>query len=73
VFFAEARRASSEWPDTLVAGRPTLVWTAPGVVWAGFPYTSVSGTDTERGWSERLFVKTAGGWKIAITGAMTRR
>lgn len=70
--FAEARRASDEWPDTLITGRPELVWIAPGVVWGAFPYSSVVGADTTRGWSERLFVKTGGGWKIAVTGAMVR-
>lgn len=72
MIFSEARRASDDWPDTLIAGKPKLLWIAPGVVWAAFPYTSVSASDTSSGWSERLFVKTVGGWKIAVTGAMTR-
>lgn len=72
VIFAEARRASDDWPDTLISGKPTLLWIAPGVVWAAFPYTSVTAGDTSSGWSERLFLKTVGGWKIAMTGAMTR-
>lgn len=70
--FAEARRASPEWPDTLIAGEPTLVWIAPGVVWGAFEFTAVVGTDTARGWSERLVVKTPEGWKIAVTGTMQR-
>lgn len=68
--FAEARRASDEWPDTLFTGDPQLVWVAPGVVWGAFEFTSVVGGDTTRGLSERLFVKTGGGWKIAVTGTM---
>ncbi|NIM49245.1 MAG: hypothetical protein GTN62_04795 [Gemmatimonadales bacterium] len=72
LLFAEARRASDEWPDTLIAGRPTLVWVGPGVVWGAFEYTSVQRGDTSRGWSERLFVKTGGGWKIVVTGQMER-
>jgi hypothetical protein len=73
VLFAEARRASDEWPDTLIAGRPTLVWVGPGVVWGAYPYTVVQRGDTGRGWSERVFVKTGGGWKIAVTGTMEQQ
>jgi hypothetical protein len=72
LFFAEARRASDQWPDTLIAADPTTVWIAPGVVWGAFAYASVVGLDTIRGVSERLVVKTNQGWKIAITGAMER-
>ncbi len=71
--FAEARRASDEWPDTLIVGPPALIWVAPGVVWGGFEYEGVVGRDTARGWSERLFVKTGRGWRIAVTGMMERQ
>jgi hypothetical protein len=70
--FAEARRASDDWPDTLIAGEPTAIWIAPGVVWTAFEYAAVVTGDTVRGWSERLFVKTPRGWKIAVTGMMQR-
>jgi hypothetical protein len=73
LLFAEARRASDDWPDTLIVGPPTLIWVAPGVVWAAFEYEGVVGRDTARGWSERLFVKTGRGWKIAVTGMMERQ
>lgn len=73
MLFAEARRASDQWPDTLIAGTPTVVWISPGVVWGAFAYASVVGRDTVRGLSERLLVKTGRGWKIAVTGAMERR
>jgi len=72
LLFAEARRASDQWPDTLIASDPTVVWIAPGVVWGAFEYASVVGHDTVRGMSERLVVKTNRGWKIAVTGAMER-
>lgn len=68
VLFAEARRASEDWPDTLIAREPVLVWIGPGVVWGAYEYTVVQGGDTARGWSDRVFVKTGGGWKIAVTG-----
>jgi hypothetical protein len=70
--FAEARRASDDWPDTLITGEPTAIWIAPGVVWTAFEYAAVVTGDTVRGWSERLFVKTPRGWKIAVTGMMQR-
>ncbi len=72
LLFAEARRASDEWPDTLIAGRPTMVWIGPGVVWGAYSYTMIFQGDTSSGWSERVFVKTAGGWKIVVTGMMER-
>lgn len=72
LLFSEARRASDQWPDTLIAGDPAVVWVAPGVVWGAFEYASVVGSDTVRGLSERLVVKTSQGWKIAVTGAMER-
>ncbi len=70
--FAEARRVSQEWPDTLIAGEPTLVWIAPGVMWASFEYAAVMGADTARGLSQRVLVKTVDGWKIAVTGLAER-
>ena len=70
--FAEERRADSEWPDTLIAGVPTLVWIAPGVVYGAYPYTVVIAGDTSSGWSERIFLKTGGSWKIAVTSVIPR-
>ena len=72
LFFAEARRADPTWPDRLDTNPPTFVWLAPGVVWAGFQFRAVIGPDTTWGVSERVFVKTADGWKITITGSMER-
>lgn len=68
MIFAQARRASRDWPDTLMAGQPTLVWIAPGVVWGAYSYTVVQAGETSRGWSDRVFLKTGGGWKIVVTG-----
>lgn len=70
--FAEARRASTEWPDTLIAGNPTVVWVAPGVVYGAYPYTVVQDGDTASGWSERVLVKTGGAWKVAVTSRIDR-
>ena len=70
--FAEARRASSDWPDTLIAGNPTVVWLAPGVVYGAYPYTVVQNGETASGWSERVLVKTGGAWKVAVTSRIDR-
>ncbi len=70
VEFAEARRSDDAWPDTLMAGELTLVWIAPGVVYGAYPYSVILGGDGSKGWSERLFVKVGGSWKIAITSVI---
>jgi hypothetical protein len=70
--FAAARRASSDWPDTLIAGEPNLVWLAPGVVYGAYPYTVVQNGDSASGWSERVLVKTGGAWKVAVTSRIDR-
>lgn len=70
--FAEARRGDHAWPDTLIAGQPVLQWLAPGVVYGVYPYTVVERGDTSRGFSERVLVKTAGGWKVAVTSRIDR-
>lgn len=70
--FAGARRGNNAWPDTLIAGEPTLVWLAPGVVYGVYPYTVVEQGDSTRGWSERVLVKTGGGWKVAVTSRIDR-
>ena len=70
--FAETRRNSDTWPDTLIAGEPTLAWIAPGVVYGAYPYTVTIEGSTTSGWSERVFVRTGGGWKIAVTSVIQR-
>lgn len=69
-WFAEARRASDQWPDTFIVEQPTFRWIAPGVVWGAFTYKAVEEGDTTTGVSERLFVRTRDGWRIAVTGSM---
>ena len=69
--FAAARRATTDWPDTLIAGDPRLVWLSPGVVYGAYKYVRVQKGDTTRGWSERVMVKTKNGWKVAVTTVLT--
>jgi hypothetical protein len=68
--FAAARRASPEFPDSLAAGDPELVWIAPGVVYAAYPFAAKQAESVGRGWSERVFVKSGRGWKIAVTSVI---
>jgi hypothetical protein len=70
--FAEARRSVNAWPDTLIAGEPRLEWLAPGAVYGVYQYTVVERGDTSRGWSERVLVKTAGGWRVVVTSRIDR-
>lgn len=68
--FAQARRADLTFPDSLVAGEPELTWLAPGVVHVAYPYVAVQGGVAGNGWSERVFLKTPEGWRIAVTGVI---
>ena len=64
---AASRRQSDVWPDSLVAGEPVLAWLAPGVVYGAYEYRALQDGQRSSGWSERIFVKTADGWRIAAT------
>lgn len=68
--FAAARHAQADFPDSLVAGGPELTWLAPGVVHVAYPFAAVQGTVAGAGWSERVFVRTAAGWRIAVTSVI---
>ncbi|MDQ6717993.1 MAG: hypothetical protein M3Z17_06560 [Gemmatimonadota bacterium] len=62
-------RRDSTWPDTLIARDLRVVPIAPGVVYGTYCYTVTQHDTTASGVSERVFVKTAAGWKIAVTTA----
>lgn len=68
--FAAARRTQAAFPDSLAAGPPELTWVAPGVVHVAYPFAARQGTVAGAGWSERVFVRTAAGWKIAVTSVI---
>jgi ketosteroid isomerase-like protein len=68
--FAATRRARLDFPDSLEAGTPELTWVAPGVVHAAYPFAARQGAVSGAGWSERVFVRTADGWKIAVTSVI---
>jgi hypothetical protein len=71
--FAAARRARPDFPDSLAAGEPELAWLGPGVVYLAYPYAARQHTVVGAGWSERVLVKTADGWRIAVTGVIPGR
>ena len=62
-------RRDSTWPDTLIARNLRVVSIAPGVVYGAYCYTVTENDTTSSGVSERVFVKTPEGWRIAVTTA----
>jgi imidazolonepropionase-like amidohydrolase len=62
-------RRDSTWPDTLVARDLRMVPIAPGVVYGTYHYRVTQSGSTSEGISERVFVKTPAGWKIAVSTA----
>lgn len=64
-----AARRNSTWPDTLIATDLTVVPIASGVVYGTYRYDVRYGDSTSTGISERIFVRTPVGWRIAVTTA----
>ena len=62
-------RRDSTWPDTLVARNLRVHPLAPGVVYGTYCYTVTQRDTTSSGVSERVFVRTPDGWRIAVTTA----
>lgn len=62
-------RRDSTWPDTLIARNLRVHPIAPGVVYGTYCYTVTQKDTTSSGVSERVFVKTSEGWRIAVTTA----
>lgn len=62
-------RRDSTWPDTLIARNLRVLPVAPGVVYGTYCYTVTQKDTTSSGVSERVFVKTPEGWRIAVTTA----
>jgi imidazolonepropionase-like amidohydrolase len=68
-YAAHEKSAGEKWPDTFDASDLELVSVEPGVVYGTYRYRVRYGADEQTGISERLFVKTPEGWKIAMTSA----
>ena len=62
-------RRDSTWPDTLIARNLRVLPISPGVVYGTYCYTVSQHDTTTSGVSERIFVKTPEGWRIAVTTA----
>lgn len=62
-------RRDSTWPDTLIARNLRVLPIAAGVVYGTYCYTVTQKDTTTSGVSERVFVKTSDGWRIAVTTA----
>jgi imidazolonepropionase-like amidohydrolase len=73
VAFGYDRLASGDpdaWPDTLVATHLEVTPLAPGVVYGAYRYRVVGDGTSQRGVSERVFVRQpGGGWAIAVSSA----
>jgi imidazolonepropionase-like amidohydrolase len=65
-----ARGAGGAWPDTIDATEMRLTPIRPGLVYGSYRYRVRYGAVENIGVSERLFVETPDGWKIALTGAI---
>src|SRR5260370_29429590 len=64
-----ARQAASGWPDTLIATQLRVVPITPDVAYRAYRYRVVASGASARGVSERVFVRTPEGWKVAVTTA----
>jgi imidazolonepropionase-like amidohydrolase len=65
-----AKRIGRNWPDSIEASDIHLTSLQPGYVYGTYRYRVRYGNDEHMGISERLFVSTPDGWKIALTGAI---
>ena len=68
-YAAHEKSAGENWPDTFDASDLDLVPLKPGVVYGTYRYRVRYGSDEQTGISERIFLDTPGGWKIAMTSA----
>jgi imidazolonepropionase-like amidohydrolase len=68
-YAAHEKSAGENWPDTFDASDLDLVLLKPGIVYGTYRYRVRYGADEQTGISERLFIDTPEGWKIAMTSA----
>ncbi len=64
-----AATAGEGWPDSIAAEDLRLTPVQPGVVYGTYRYRVRYGADEVSGLSERLFLKTSQGWRIAVSTA----
>src|SRR5213595_2625073 len=63
------RGTGAGWPDTLVATHLRIVPVSPDVAYGVYRYRVVDSSGSARGVSERVFVRTPAGWRVAVTTA----
>src|SRR3989454_981151 len=68
-----ARGAGDGWPDTLVATHLRVVPLSTDVAYGAYRYRVVDSSGSARGVSERVFIRTPAGWKVAVTTAFPTR
>lgn len=68
-FDSFAKGAGEQWPDTFEARDLRLVPVRPGVVYGTYRYRVRYGAEEHAGLSERVFLETPQGWRIAVTTA----
>jgi len=64
-----AQSSDDSWPDLFEARDLQLVPVRPGVVYGTYRYRVRYGPTEDKGISERVFLETRDGWKIAVTSA----
>ena len=64
-----AQTTETGWPDLFEAQDLRLTPVRPGLVYGTYRYRVRDGSEEHSGISERLFVKTPAGWRIALTTA----
>jgi len=68
-FESLAKETGAAWPDLFEGLGLELVPVRPGLVYGTYRYRVRYGASEQSGISERLFLKTDRGWRIAVTGA----
>lgn len=64
-----AQSTDTSWPDLFEAQDLRLARVRPGIVYGTYRYRVKYGTDEHAGISERIFLRTADGWRIVMTSA----
>ena len=70
-FDSFSKEAGSGWPDHFEGEDLRLVPVRPGLVYGTYRYRVRYGAIEDAGLSERLFLKTPEGWRIAVTSAFS--
>jgi imidazolonepropionase-like amidohydrolase len=66
-----AKETGAEWPDLFEGLDLQLVPVRPGLVYGTYRYRVRHGAREDSGISERFFVRTGDGWKIAVSTAFS--